>query len=97
VKQSIAPGVKSASLQVADGGTLQFRFNAGLHLRGGILGVRERNNFAGAGVPFANEVGDALREDGCFSRASSRDHQHRTMDVFDGLLLALIGNDLRRR
>jgi hypothetical protein len=48
-------------------------------------------------VALADEIGDALREDGGLARASAGDDQHGTIDVRDGLLLALIGNDFRCR
>ena len=96
VQQSVTPGMKGASLQAVDGGTLQFLADAGQHLRGGIVGVGERKNFVRAGVTFADEVGHALREHGGLPRAGPGNHQHRTMNVFDGLLLAFIGEDLRR-
>ncbi len=97
LKQSIAPGMKGAGLQAVEGGPLQFRSHAGHHFRGGIVGIGERNNFVRAGVTFADEIGHALREDGGLPGAGAGDHQHRAINVSDGLLLAFIGNDLRRR
>jgi hypothetical protein len=89
--------MKGASLQAGDGATLQFPSDAGHHLRGGIVGVGKRKNFVRAGVTFAEEVGHALREHGGLPRAGPGNHQHRTMNVSNGLLLAFIGDDLRRR
>jgi hypothetical protein len=48
-------------------------------------------------VAFANEVGHALREDGGLPGPGAGDHEHRTMNVSNGLLLPFIGNNLRRR
>jgi hypothetical protein len=47
-------------------------------------------------VTFADEVGHALREDGSLPGPSAGDHQHRPMNVSDGLLLPFIGDDLSR-
>ena len=97
LEQSVAPGMKSAGLQPVDGRTLQFSLHARQHFRGRIVGIGERKNFVRAGVAFANQVGHALREDGSLPSAGAGDHQHRPINVFDGLPLALIGNDLRRK
>jgi hypothetical protein len=48
-------------------------------------------------MTFADKVGHALREDGGLPRARAGDHQHRAMNVSDGLMLPFIGNNLRRR
>jgi len=97
LEQSVAPCMEGAGLQTVDAGPLQFPSYAGQHLRGGIVGIGERNNFVRAGVTFADEVGHALREDSGLPGAGAGDHQHRAMKVSDGLLLAFIGNDLCRR
>src|SRR5208282_5915526 len=46
LQQSVAPSMKCAGLQAVDDGSLQFPSHAGQHLRGGIVGIGERNNFA---------------------------------------------------
>ena len=97
VEQSVAPGMKGAGLQAVDGGTLQFLSHASLHLRRGVVGIGERKNFVRAGVRFADEVSNALREHSGLPRARTGNHQHRTMNVSNGLLLAFIGKNLRRR
>src|SRR6266478_5981993 len=97
VEQSVAPRMEGAGLQAVDGGTLQFLSHASLHLRRGVIGIGERQNFVRASVPFADEASHALREHGGLPRAGSGDHQHRTMNVSNGLLLAFIGEDLRHR
>src|ERR1039458_9366042 len=96
LEQSVAPGMKCAGLQAADGTTLQFPSNASQHFCGGVVGIGERKNFVRAGMTFADEVGHALREDGGLPRAGAGDHQHRAMNVSDGLPLAFIGDDFRR-
>ena len=88
--------MKGAGLEAVDIGALQLRANAGQHLGGGIVGVGEGNDFVGAGVAFADKVGDALNEDGRLPRAGSGDDEHGTGDVFDGLALAFVGNDVLR-
>jgi hypothetical protein len=97
LQKSVTPRMKSAGLQAVDGGTLQFFSNSGQHLRRGIVGVSERNNFVRARVTFANQISQALREDGRLPSTRAGNHQQRPMNVSDGLLLSLIGNDLRRR
>jgi hypothetical protein len=47
-------------------------------------------------VTFADQTSHALREDSGLPRAGAGDHQHRAMNVSDGLLLAFIGDDFRR-
>ena len=84
-------------LQVVDSGALQFSPHARQHFRGGIVGISEGKNFVRAGVPFADEVGHALREHGGFPGAGASDDQHRAIDMLDGLPLTLIGNDLSGR
>jgi hypothetical protein len=37
-----------------------------------------------------------LNEDSSFARPGARQHDHRAMNVFDGLPLAFVGNDLLR-
>ena len=72
---------------------LQFRAHALLHFGGGVVGVGERKNFVRAGVALANQVGDALREDGSLAGAGAGNHQHRSMNVLDGLPLAFVGDE----
>jgi len=48
-------------------------------------------------VTLADEVGHALRKHGGLPGAGTGNHQHRTMNVPNGLLLAFIGENLRRR
>ena len=96
LEQSVTPRMKSAGLQTVDGSTLQFSADASQHFRRRVFRVGEGNNFVGARVTFADEIGHALGEDGSLPGAGSGDHQHRPMNVSDGLLLAFIGNDVGR-
>jgi len=85
--------MEGAGLQAVDGGTLSVPPDAGPHLRGGVIGIGERKNFVRAGVPFADKVSHALREHSGLPRAGASNHQHRTMNVSNGLLLAFIGKE----
>ena len=46
------------------------------HFLGGILGVGDGEDFVGPGVSFADQVGDALGENGGLARARAGDDQH---------------------
>ena len=76
--------------------SLEFGAHARLHFLGGILGVGERQNFIGPGMAFADQVRDALDQDGGLAGAGAGHHQHRAMHVLDGFPLAFVGDDLRR-
>jgi hypothetical protein len=78
--------------------------NTAVHLYGCVDSVGEGENLVGAGMALLNEVLDAVSEDRSLSGARAGDHQHRPMDVLDGLPLAVIRNEwsstgirLRRR
>jgi hypothetical protein len=47
-------------------------------------------------MTFANKVRHTLRKHGSLPGSSTSDHQHRPMNMRNGFLLALIGNNLRR-
>jgi len=96
LKQSVTPRMEGTRLEALDGRPLQFGANAGQHLGCGIVGVGEGDDFVGAGVTFADEVGHSLHENRSLPRASAGDDQHGAVNVFDGLALAFIGNDLRK-
>ena len=89
--------MECAGPQAVDVGALQFSPYAPHHFRRGIVGIGERKNFVGPGVTFADEAGHALREHGGFPRPRAGNHQHRPMNMPDGLPLPFIGDDLRRR
>src|SRR5208282_5738269 len=63
------------------------------HLSRGVVGVSQRQNFAGLRVAFAHQPLNAVSEDGSFARAGSRDYQHGTVHMLNGLALALVGSE----
>ena len=75
--------------------TFQFGVHALLHFFRSVIGIGKGQNFVRTCVAFADQVGDPLRENGCLTGAGSRHHQHRAMDVLDGLPLALVGLNFR--
>jgi hypothetical protein len=89
--------MKCAGLETVAVPALEFCADAPIHLVGGVFGISKRKNLAGPSVPFANQAGDALRHHSGLPRPRASNHQHRAMNVSNGLLLAFIGNDLRRR
>jgi hypothetical protein len=60
-----------------------------------VLTVGSRKNLCRLSVTLADEAGNALREHQRFPGTGAGDNQHRTMDVLDGLKLAIIEGDLR--
>jgi hypothetical protein len=89
--------MKGTGSQPVNRCALEFSPDARHHFSSGIVGIGERNNFVGTRMTFADKVGYTLREDGGFPRPSSGDDQQRAMNVSDRLLLAFIGNNLRRK
>ncbi len=107
MQQPIAPSVKSSGLQPVDPGPrqrpLQFLAHPPHHFRRGIVGIGQRQNFVRTSMPFADQVGHALRQDSSLPCPRARNHQHRPMNMLNSLPLPLIGdngndgNDLLRR
>ena len=96
LQQRIAPEVKGAGLQAFDVRILEFCTHALLHFSGGVVRIGERENLIGPRVTLSYEVRNTLDEDGRLAGSSARQNHHWTMNVLDGLKLALIGNDLLR-
>src|ERR1700687_5148726 len=96
MQQSVTPRMKCAGLEPVDIGAFQFLPHARHHFRSGVVALTKRKNFVGARVTFADQISHALREDSGLPRAGAGDHQHRAMNVSDGLLLAFIVDDFRR-
>ena len=78
--------------------------NTAVHLYGCVDSVGEGENLVGAGMALLNELLDAVSKDRSLSGAGAGDHEHRPMDVLDGLFLVVIRNEwssteirLRRR
>jgi len=82
--------MKCACLQPSIAVPFQFPRTRGQHLRSRIFGISERKNFVGPSMPFANEIGNALRKNGGLTGASAGDHEHRAMHVSNGLLLPFV-------
>ena len=66
------------------------------HLLGRILGISDGKDLIGPGVAFADQMGDTPGEDGGLACARAGNDQHRSVDVFDGFALALIGLERSR-
>ena len=53
----------------------------------GLVGERDRQHFAGFGMPVADEVRDAIGDDARLARARASKDQQRTVDLQDGFAL----------
>ena len=89
-QEIIAIRVKRADTQTFDVTSAKLALNPLPHLIGRVDGVGQGQNLIRPRVPFADQPRDPSREHSRFARACSGNHQHGTVDVFDGLTLLRI-------
>ena len=63
------------------------------HFVGGIDGVGERENLVRLGVALADQAFDAVGQDRSLAGAGAGDHQHGSVDMFDGFALAIVWSE----
>ena len=57
------------------------------HLRGGLVGERDREDLVGANAALFNEIGDAVGDDAGLSRARAGQQQNGAIDGLDAFAL----------
>ena len=62
------------------------------HLRRGVVGVSESQDFIRPGMPLLDKLRNAIGQNRCLAGASARNDEHGSTDMFNGLSLALVGN-----
>ncbi len=60
------------------------------HFCGCVVGVCEGENFVGPGIAGLDELSDSADQDGGLAGASAGDDQQRSVQVLDGLTLAVV-------
>jgi hypothetical protein len=90
-EEVVAILVKSRDTKAGDIISKQFFLYPLPHLLCRILGIGDGENFIGMGVAPADQVGNALGEDGGLPRARAGDDHHGAMDMFDSFALTLVG------
>jgi hypothetical protein len=63
------------------------RLDARAHLLGGFIGKGHREDAAGVGHAFADQIGDAVRNDAGLARPCAGENEQRAMGMDDGVLL----------